>query len=170
MTLVSSPLSFQSLAEWNLSRRPKAIAIFWMMESHQLNTLVNFLLYTNTLLRSSLVQAVISLVVWWQCICISVDFGLFDTYHQSSCRYFPGVFGFWPKIRISYDFSLIPAQLSVTCRMESVEKTQGYSNLLNDGVSPAEYFSQLSPLHKHSPKIFLGAGCHQLSCLMAMYM
>lgn len=102
--------------------------------------------------------------------CISVDFGLFDTYHQSSCRYFPGVFGFWPKIRISYDFSLIPAQLSVTCRMESVEKTQGYSNLLNDGVSPAEYFSQLSPLHKHSPKIFLGAGCHQLSCLMAMYM
>ena len=102
--------------------------------------------------------------------CISVDFGLFDTYHQSSCRYFPGVFGFWPKIRISYDFSLIPAQLSVTCRMESVEKTQGYSNLLKDGVSPAEYFSQLSPLHKHSPKIFLGAGCHQLSCLMAMYM
>lgn len=102
--------------------------------------------------------------------CISVDFGLFDTYHQSSCRYFPGVFGFWPKIRISYDFSLIPAQLSVTCRMESVEKTQGYSNLLKDGVSPAEYFSQLSPLHKHCPKIFLGAGCHQLSCLMAMYM
>ena len=102
--------------------------------------------------------------------CISVDFGLFNIYHQSSCRYFPGVFGFWPKIRNSYNVSLIPAQLSVTCRMESVEKTQSYSNLLKDGVSPAEYFSQLSPLHKHSSKIFLGAGYHQLSCLMAMYM
>ena len=94
--------------------------------------------------------------------CISVDFGLFDAYHHSSCRYFPCVFSFWPKIRISYNFSLISAQLSVTCRMESVEKTQSYSNLLKDGISPAEYFSQLSPLHKHSSKIFLGAGYHQM--------